>query len=135
VQSHPLWMRDPVARRAVGAVYVSFLLPALMGLLAQVGGTAQPAIWRVSFVVVAAFGCFSTLRLLRWGRTEHTLAQLTAVPVYVLIAVVGAAPELAKSLDLKPIQAEALLLIMLVVIAHVLAWQFMVHEPAEPTDA
>ena len=50
VQRHEAWLRDPEHRAVVGGVYLSFLLPALMGLFAQVGGTETPAIWRVSFV-------------------------------------------------------------------------------------
>lgn len=32
VQSHAAWMGDPSVRRVVGGIYLSFLLPALMGL-------------------------------------------------------------------------------------------------------
>src|SRR6478735_2356283 len=58
------WVGVDDERRAVGGVYLTFLLPALMGLFAQVGGTETPAIWRVSFVGVAIVGCISTLRIL-----------------------------------------------------------------------
>jgi hypothetical protein len=61
VQKHEAWLRTPQGRRDAGGIYLAFLLPALMGLFAQVGGTEDPAIWRVSFVVVALVGCWSTL--------------------------------------------------------------------------
>ena len=42
VQANPSWLRDPGRRSAVGGVYLSFLLPGLMGLFAQVGRPAPP---------------------------------------------------------------------------------------------
>ena len=76
VQGRPVWMRDPDLRRAVGGVYLAFLLPAMMGLFAQVGGTETPAIWRGSFVIVAVIGVVSTLSLLTRSRDQGTSAAL-----------------------------------------------------------
>ena len=56
LQGSPHWLRDPATRSAVGGVYASFLLPALMGLFAQVGGSGTSTIWRISFVVIAVVG-------------------------------------------------------------------------------
>ncbi|OXY86771.1 hypothetical protein [Streptomyces diastatochromogenes] len=127
VQSHGDWMRDPAQRRVVGGVYLSFLLPAVMGLFAQVGGTEQPRIWRAAFVVLAVVGCACTLRLLARTRGDGFVAwqQAGATLLYALIAVVGASPELASRVGLRPIQAEALMLITLVVLGHALVWRFM----------
>ncbi len=126
------WMRDPELRRAVGGVYLSFLLPALMGLFAQVGGAETPEIWRISFVVVAIVGVVATLDIM--GRSRGTgrsvlISRVAAVLLYLMIAVLGVAPELAQRVNLTPIQAEALLLILLVVIGHAIAWRFMVENP------
>jgi MFS family permease len=132
VQRHEEWMRDPRLRGIVGGVYVSFLLPALMGLFAQVGGTESPAFWRVSFVVVAVIGVISTLRLLRSQREAPVLRgplmrnRWAVAVVYGLVAVVGAAPEIVTPLGVRPIQAEAVLLILLIVMAHGLVWEFMI---------
>src|SRR5829696_6814677 len=115
VQRHEGWLRDPGRRAVVGGVYLSFLLPALMGLFAQVGGTETPAIWRVSFVGIAIVGGVSTFRLLRRSRSRTGLQgplmrhQWVVVVVYALVAVIGAFPELAEPLQVKPIQAEAIL--------------------------
>lgn len=130
VQSHGDWMRDPAQRRVVGGVYLSFLLPAVMGLFAQVGGTGQPRIWRAAFVVLALVGCACTLRLLARTRGDGFVAwqQAGATLLYALIAVVGAFPELAGHVGLRPIQAEALMLIALVVLGHALVWRFMAGE-------
>ncbi|MCJ1676045.1 hypothetical protein MTF65_01430 [Streptomyces sp. APSN-46.1] len=133
VQSHPEWLRVPARRRVVGGIYLSFLLPALMGLFAQVGGVEQPGIWRTGFVVVAVVGSASTLRLLSRERAEGggddlRWRGLGVAVLYALIAVVGVAPEIADVVNLRPIQAEALLLILLVVLAHSLVWRFMAGE-------
>ncbi|MFF8955567.1 hypothetical protein [Streptomyces sp. NPDC014894] len=131
VQSHPDWMRTPALRRIVGGIYLSFLLPALMGLFAQVGGVETPGIWRASFVVISVVGALSTLRLLGQGSRDAAastliLPQLGAAVVYLLIAVVGLAPELSGAVGLRPIQAEAILLSLLVLLGHGLVWRFMV---------
>jgi hypothetical protein len=132
-QGHEEWMRDPQLRRMVGGIYISFLLPGLMGLFAQVGGTENPEIWRASFVALALIGCVSMLRLTGRTRPDGSsrflrLVQAVAAACYALIAVVGARPELADRVNLKPIQAEAILLILLVVLGHGLAWRFMSGE-------
>ena len=136
INDRPGWMADAGARRAVGGVYLTFLLPAVMGLFAQVGGAETPAIWRASFVVVAVIGVLSTLALLARSRDAGrsvAASRVAAIGVWVLIAVIGFAPELATRIDLKPIEAEAILLILLVVLGHVTVWRFMIENaPGDP---
>jgi hypothetical protein len=132
IQERPGWMRDADLRRSVGGVYLSFLLPALMGLFAQVGGTQTPGVWRISFVVVAAVGAVSSLSLL--ARSEDrgasvVTSRIVTITLYVAIAVIGMAPEVATVVDLEPIEAEALLLILLVVMGHSIVWRFMIENP------
>lgn len=127
------WAADPAMRRTIGGVYLSFLLPALMGLFAQVGGTENPLLWRLSFVVIALVGGISTIRLLAQDRGGGTAAQVRGIRillviVYAAIAVIGTAPQLVAPLGLAGIQAEALLLIVLVALAHALVWRFMVTQ-------
>jgi hypothetical protein len=136
VQSHADWMCDPALRRVVGGIYLSFLLPALMGLFAQVGGTQQPQVWRAAFIALAVVGCVCTLRLLARSRGNHfvTWQQAGAALLYALIAVVGAFPELARHVRLRPIQAEALMLIALIILGHALVWRFMAGEGRAADD-
>ena len=129
VSSRPAWMTDPDLRRAVGGIYVAFLIPAMMGLFAQVGGVENPNVWRASFVLLALVGALSTLSLLsRGGQGRVVPLRVGAGLVYVVIAVVGVRPEVADVIDLRPIQAEALLLILLVGLGHALAWGFMTEN-------
>jgi hypothetical protein len=132
LQLNSAWIGDVDERRAVGGVYLTFLLPALMGLFAQVGGVETPMIWRVSFLVIAIVGCFSTLRLLRVLRTASDKPRakyIATLGIYLLVALIGVYPEIAEPLDIKPIQAEAVLLILLVLVGHGLVWDFMVRRP------
>ena len=133
LQLNSAWIGDEEERRAVGGVYLTFLLPAAMGLFAQVGGAETPMIWRVSFVGVAIVGCVSTLRLLRVLRTASDkrprAKYFATLGIYVLIAITGAYPEVAGPLGGKPIQTEAFLLILLVLVGHGLVWDFMVRRP------
>jgi hypothetical protein len=133
LQLNSAWIGVEEERRAVGGVYLTFLLPALMGLFAQVGGAETPIIWRVSFVVVAVVGCISTLRLLRILRTasdkKPRAKYLATLVIYVLVAIIGAYPEIARNFDILPIQAEAILLILLVLVGHGMVWDFMVRRP------
>ena len=127
------WAADPVRRHAVAGVYLSFLLPALMGLFAQVGGRESPALWRISFVVVAVVGCVATARLLSQGADRGvTVVRGGAVGIYALGALLGMFPEMADAVDLRPLQAEALLLVLLVALGHALVWRFLVETAIHP---
>jgi hypothetical protein len=130
VQRNPHWLSDPGTRRLVGGVYLSFFLPALMGLFGQVSGPTTAWVWRVGFIVVGVVGCASTVRLLtaaRAGHDGHRVQglQAGAIALYAVIAVVGALPLTDRPLGLAAIQVEAILLILLIVIAHGLVWRFM----------
>jgi hypothetical protein len=131
VQNNPEWTAVVEERQAVGGVYLTFLLPAMMGLFAQVGGADTPTIWRFSFVAVAVVGFVSTTRLLRVLRHEQDQQPrgkyAAALLIYLLIALTGSWPEIAQPLGVTPIQAEALLLILLVLVGHGLVWDFMVR--------
>jgi hypothetical protein len=129
---NPQWIRDPTTRPAVGGVYLALLLPALMGLFAQVGGSGTTTIWRISFVGIAVVGLLTTLRALPHSQrsdVDDTPIRVATIVIYVLIAFVGLVPEVGKVFNLKAIQVEAILLILLVLSAHGLVWRFMTSEP------
>lgn len=56
--------------------------------------------------------------------------------VYAAVAVLGLFPGIAIALGGTPLQAAAIALILLIVLAHGLAWEFMMEhrEPAESAD-
>ncbi|MEU4016879.1 hypothetical protein AB0E56_16580 [Microbacterium sp. NPDC028030] len=127
------WTANPAMRRTIGGIYLSFLLPALMGLFAQVGGTESPLLWRLSFVVVAVVGGISMVRLVAQAGRDGTSSavrwiQVGTVIVYAAVAVIGVAPQLVAPLGLTGIQVEALLLIGLVALGHALVWRFLVTD-------
>lgn len=132
IQRDTAWVADPRRRNAVAGVYLAFLLPALMGLFAQVGGTEDPAIWRTSFVVIAIVGGLATGRLL----TDRTGLGVTAmrsgtIVAYAAIALLAAFPGIAGSVGLRAIQAEALMLIVLVAMGHALVWWFLTEQTSD----
>lgn len=132
LQGNPHWLRDADTRSAVGGVYLALLLPALMGLFAQVGGNGTTTIWRISFVGIAVVGFLTTLRALphsRRTRVDDTPTRVATIIIYALVAIVGVVPEVGKLVDLKAIQVEAILLILLVLSAHGLVWRFMTADP------
>lgn len=132
VERRPEWTSRPDTRRLAGGTYLSFLVPGLMSILAQVD-PAKPAIWRVAFTAGAAVGGWSTLGLMRAeGVTAagfFTRNRWLVLLLYALVLLVAAVPDAADLLGLDPLEAAALLLISLVAIAHALTWEFMTSPP------
>jgi len=128
VKSRPEWMKDKALRSMAGGVYLSFLLPAVMSLMAQVGGDSK-LIWRIIFVIAALLGILFTGRLILRTRRTGTPGFFrqnwwVSVVVYTLILVVALFPQISFP-DLQPLQMEAFLLCLLILIAHGLTWDFM----------
>ena len=125
------WAGDPVRRRAIGGVYLAFLLPGLMGLFAQVAGVRDPLVWRIAFLVIAVVGCAATLGLLARGADRGLAAIRGAIgATHARVGLVAAFPAVAAPLGLRPIQVAALLLVLLVALGHGLVWHHLVHEAA-----
>jgi hypothetical protein len=109
-----------------------------MGLFAQVGGTANPAVWRISFVLFAVLGAAATVLVLdtaaRRGGGLIPRLRWVVVGLYGLVAGVGVAPRVANEIGLSGLQAEALFLVLLVAVGHGLAWSFLSRPvPTGPT--
>lgn len=139
VERRPDWLADPDLRQLVGGVYLSFLLPALMSLFAQID-PSEPLIWRTTFVAASSIGAYSTLRLIQVDRQVSTPGPLRrhrwlVALLYGLVVVLGVVPELADLVGLSPPQAAAFLLVLLVLLAHALTWEFMTQtRPQAPAD-
>ena len=85
-----------------------------------------------SFILIAAIGVVTTLRLLAIDDAPGvTSMRASAAGIYALVAIIGAFPDLAEVLGLRAIQAEALLLVLLVALGHGLVWRFLVYDSIE----
>jgi hypothetical protein len=128
-------------RRVVGGVYLTFFLPGLMGLFAQIDpGSAW--LWRSTFASAAVIGAWSTFRLIQVDRSSGARGPfrrnrwLVAV-LYAVIFVVGAAPELAESVGLSALRAAAVAIVCLVALGHGLAWELLTttDSPKRPVPS
>lgn len=129
VKSKPEWLKNEATRRLAGGVYASFLIPALMSLGAQIGGST-PVLWRVIFIIAAGAGITFSSRLIQLTREANPKGAFSknswSVPLlYGLVLVFALFPGLARVVGLAPLQMEALLLCLLILIAHALTWEFM----------
>jgi len=130
VKSKPEWFKDEVTRRLAGGVYASFLIPALMSMGAQIGGTSQPLIWQGIFILAGGVGAYSSSRLIAQTRAADQYGPFNknrwVIPVlYGVVVLFALLPGLARLLGLQPLQMEGLLVTALVLIAHMLTWEFM----------
>jgi hypothetical protein len=129
VKSKPEWLKNEATRRLAGGVYASFLIPAVMSLSAQIGGT-NPFIWQGVFIIAAGAGItFSSklIQLMRASNPDGTFSKNSWVVslLYGFVLIFALLPGLARIIGLEPLQMEALLLSALILIAHILTWEFM----------
>jgi hypothetical protein len=127
------WLVDPKLRSLAGGVYASFLVPGVMSLGAQIGGDNK-IVWRAVFAVAALAGMFFTTRLhshMRKAKIPGAYARgrWVVVGLYLVVLVLGVAPELVNFTGLKPIQVEAFLLCIIILNGHGLAWEMMTSKP------
>jgi len=108
------------------------MIPATMSLLSLVAPDVSTA-WRVVFAILGLTGIAGTLLLARnVAQTRATLAGVAvavAMPVYVLVVLVAAFPDLSDLVDLTPLQVEAFLLTGVLLLGLHAAWYFA-HEDA-----
>jgi hypothetical protein len=127
---HADWRRLAVHRRRAYGVGLQFSLPGLMSLLSLID-PASSTLWRVSFAIVA-FGGAIVLGLVR-GPAPTVLgaaAYGAAIVLYLLLAIVAAAPSLVGDVGLSagPLRVEAVLLTILVFLAVNVAWLLLFDE-------
>lgn len=135
VKSRPEWLAKEDTRRLAGGVYASFLIPGLMSLAAQIGGTT-PFVWQLVFMIAAGAGIVFSSQLIRVTRAANPKGAFSrnswAVPtLYGLVLFFAIFPGLARVFGLAPLQLEALLLSGLILVAHMLAWEFMTAPPVK----
>lgn len=126
------WLKDEATRRLAGGVYASFLIPALMSLGAQVGGDNR-LVWQLVFIAASLIGIVSTTRLMLATRTVTPRGAFSRnrwlVPLlYAIVLWFALFPGTASFFGLLPLQVEGLLLCILILIAHMLTWEFMTSQ-------
>ena len=122
------WVTDRLGRGMSYVVSMHFVLPGAMSLLALVAPDL-PAMWRVTFSISGALGVLGTILILvqtrrRASRDAGVLVTLqwVAIPLYALVTVVAAVPQLVGGIGLTPIQVEATLLVILILLGTQSAW-------------
>ncbi len=125
------WHADPLWRGRAGGVLVGLLLPAIMGLGAQI--SPSTSWWRATFAVTSLVGAATTLRLLIAERSNagsplpgpaHRNRWLGAA-LYGLVFAVSLIPGAGAVTGLSDLQISAFLLGALVLLANTLAWELM----------
>lgn len=129
VKDHREWLADEATKRMAGGVYASFLIPALMSMGAQVGGEGT-IIWNLVFIVAGVAGIRHTTQLIKKTKSAAANGPFSrnrwALPLlYGIVIIFAIFPRLAGIVGLKALQVEGLLLCILILIAHMLAWEFM----------
>ena len=129
VKDNPTWFKDEVTKRMAGGVYASFLIPALMSMGAQVGGEGS-IIWNLVFIVAGLVGIRYSTQLIQKTRSAEVNGPFSknrwALPLlYGIVLFFAIFPGLAEVVGLRALQVEGLLLCILILIAHMLAWEFM----------
>ena len=121
-------MADRGGRAMAYVVSLHFVLPGAMSLLSLVAPDV-PAMWRVTFTTAGAMGVLATLLILATMRRHASseigivrLLQWVALPLYAAVAAVAAIPGLVGGIGLAPIQVEAILLVILVLLGTQSAW-------------
>ncbi|HEY8169476.1 MAG TPA: hypothetical protein VIH24_00090 [Candidatus Limnocylindria bacterium] len=127
-QSRMAWIQDGVGRGMAYVVSLHFALPGAMALLSLIAPDV-PAMWRITFTVAGALGLIGTLFVVATMRRHAALdlgllrvIQWVAIPLYAGVAVVAAFPQLVGGIGLTPIQVEAILLVVLVLLGTQSAW-------------
>jgi hypothetical protein len=133
VEKRKDWVKDPALHGLAGGVYASFLIPGTMALGAQIGGDNK-LVWRATFAIAALIGIVFTFRLLSRIRKTNPNGffarnRWLVVLLYGLVLVISIFPGLAGLTGLQPIQVAAVLLSIILLTGHSLAWEMMTTNP------
>lgn len=132
VSSKKEWLTNPEMLELASGVYLSFLLPGLMSLVAQVG-LENSLVWQISFALAAILGIFYTNRIRKRTKTVAPAGKFHqnrwgVNVIYALILLVTIFPRLGNLAGLSGLQTEAILLAGLLFIGHGLTWEFLTQN-------
>lgn len=120
-------LSDAAGRRLAYLVSLGFVVPGTIALLSQVAPD-KPLLWRTSFAIAGLVGAFGMVLLANAIQTRlgasilANVLRAAAVPAYALVAIVALFPALAREIGLTPLQAEAILLCILIFLGVQAAW-------------
>jgi hypothetical protein len=131
VKDNREWFQDEVKRRLAGGVYVSFLIPALMSLAAQVG-TETDVIWNIAFIIAALAGMYFSTQLIKNTQSANAYGPFSknrwiVTVLYGIVLLFALFPGLGGLVGLRGLQIEGLLLSILILVAHMLTWEFVTN--------
>lgn len=134
---HGEWAASRHHRRRATAVWLIFALPGMLSLLSLIADT--PALWRVSFAVGGAVGAavlFAVVLGPSSGQSPVIDVGLWAAGImFAAIALVAMLPEdVADAVGVRPLEVEAVLLSVLLVVGLTVAW-LLVFAELEPKPA
>lgn len=115
-------------------VALQFAIPGCVSLLALVAPNIS-MVWRTSFGIAGVVGAVGVallardLRITTDARVTPVLFVALGVPLYLLVAVVAAFPQTFAGDGFKPIQAEAILVSLLVFLGVQEAWVVSMTPP------
>ena len=132
------WAQSSIRRRRAAAVSLVFGLPGVMGLMSLIDPTT-PALWRIAFGVGGGLGAVGLVSV---AAAQPDSRQPTAVSVSLwaagllfgavaVIAIVAGMPGVRRW-QLSPLQTEAVLLSVLLLIGLVVAWLLLFEDGAGP---
>jgi len=132
---HGEWRHSAVHQRRAYGVALHFSLPGLMSLLSLID-PASTTLWRASFAIVAAGGVLALVLVRGPAPTGlGAVAYVSAVVLYVLIALVAVAPGLVADIGVvaRPLRVEAVLQTILVFLGVNVAWLLLFDEASPPS--
>ncbi len=139
------WLKSNQTRKLAYGVYLSFLIPGVMALAAQLTGELK-ILWRIFFVIAGGIGLIVTIWFVQ--KTAPTKSKdhfrgwfirrgrwVTAL-LYLLVIILGISPELAQLIDPKitGLQVEGILVTLLVFLGVSYAWEFMMDSKPTPPE-
>ncbi|MBA3533009.1 MAG: hypothetical protein H0T73_13880 [Ardenticatenales bacterium] len=129
------WVPDPTYRRMAYNVHLSFFVPAIMGLGSMLGGDSG-LLWRGVFVAAGLLGIVSTFSII--SAVKDTLhgwlfqgGYWAAIALYSLVVLIALNPGIVRlfGTGVSPLQAEGLLVAILVALGVTIAWEFTISPP------
>jgi hypothetical protein len=136
------WSVLPYRRRQAYSVSLYFTMTGVMSLISLISAD-HPALWRLAFGIAGGIGAVEVvLSLLRASsepvreRRGQQLLALT-LPFYLLIVAIAIRPTLAPDvgIDLKPLETEAVVVSVLLVLGINYGWLLFMEPPNSPDES